>query len=63
MPTIKARAAKEDDLEDRIQRDLEQRDRKGTTFRELVALYRILWFTLSDRARGGNTLRQAHEDY
>ena len=63
MSTIKVRAAKEKDLEDRIRRALEQRDREDTTLRELATIYDVLRSTLSDRARGGKTRRQAHEDY
>ena len=63
MPNIKARVAKENDLEDRIQRALEQRDRERTSLRELATLYGVPRSTLSDRARGGKTRQQAHEDY
>ena len=63
MPTIKARAAKEKGLEDRIRHALEQRGREGTTLRELATIYDVPWSTLSDHARGGKTRRQAHEDY
>ena len=37
MPTIKAREAKDNELEDCIQRAPKQRDREGTTLRELVS--------------------------
>ena len=57
MPNIKAHAAAENVLEDRIRRALEQRDR------ELAIIYDVPRSTLSDRARGGKTRRQAHEDY
>ena len=63
MPKIKARAATENDLEDRIRCALEQRDREGTTLRELAILYKVPWSTLSDRGRGGKTRQKAHEDY
>ena len=63
MPAIKVRAAKENDLEDRIQRALEQRDQEGTTLRELATLYDVPRSTLSDHARGGQTRCRAHEDY
>ena len=63
MPAIKVRAANENDLEDHIRRALEQRDREGTTLRELATLYNVPRSTLSDRARGGQTRRRAHEDY
>ena len=63
MPTVKVRAAKEKDLEDRIRRALEQRDREGTTLRELATIYDVPRSTLSDHTRGGKTRRQAHEDY
>ena len=36
MPAIKVRAANENSLEDRIRRAQEQRDREGTTLRELA---------------------------
>ena len=41
MPAIKVRAANENDLEDRIRRALEQRDREGTTPRELATSYTL----------------------
>ena len=63
MPTIKVRAANENVLEDRIRRALEQRAREGTTLRRLATLYSPPRSTLSDRSRGGQTRRRAHEDY
>ena len=63
MPKIKARAGTENDLEGRIRGALEQRDREGTTLRELAILCKVPRSTLSDRARGGKTRQQTHEDY
>ena len=63
MPKVKDRAATENDLEDRIRRALDQRDREGTTLRELAILYNVPRSTLSDRTRGGKTQQKAHEDY
>ena len=50
MPNIKARAATDNSLEDRIRR-------------ALATLYSDSRSTLSDCARGGKTRRQAYEDY
>ena len=63
MPKIKDLAATENDLEDHIQRALDQRDQEGTTLRELAILYKAPRSTLSDRARGGETQQKVHEDY
>ena len=63
MLAIKVRAANEDSLEDRIRRAQEQRDREGTTLRELATLYSVPRSNLNDRARGGQMWRRAHEDY
>ena len=63
MPKIKARAATENDLEDRIRRALEQRDREGTILRELAILYKVPRSTLSDCTTGGKTRQKAHEGY
>ena len=63
MPTTKVRAAQEKNLEDRIRRALNQRDRDGTTPRELATIYNVPRCTPGDRARGGKTRRQAHGDY
>ena len=39
------------------------RDLESAILRELATIYDVPRSTLSDRARGGKTRRQAHEDY
>ena len=63
MPRVKARAAKDEELEEKIRLALEDRAQFNTSFENLHHKYRIPKSTLCDRARGMQSRQKAHEDY
>ena len=63
MPRVKARAAKNEEREEKIRRALEERAQFGTSFEDLHHRYGIPKSTLSNRAEGRQSRQKAHEVY
>ena len=63
MSRVKARAAKDEEREEKIRLALEDRAQFNTSFEDLHHKYGIPKSTLCDRARGMQTRQKAHEDY
>ena len=63
MPRVKARAAKNEEREEKIRRALEERAQFGTSFEDLHHKYGIPKSTLSNRAEGRQSHQKAHEVY
>jgi hypothetical protein len=60
MPPKLPNIDKENIREDQIRRALEKREQEGTSFRTLEKEFGVPKATLSDRAKGGLTRREAH---
>ena len=63
MPRVQARATKNEEREEKIRRALEERAQFGTSFEDLHHKYGIPKSTLSNRAKGRQSLQKAHEVY
>ena len=63
MPRVKARAAKDEEREEKIRLALEDRAQFNTSFEDLHHKYGIPKSTLCDRAGGMQSRQKAHEDY
>ena len=63
MPRVKARAAKNEEYEEKICRALEESAQLGTSFEDLHHKYSILKSTLSNRAGGRQSRQKAHKVY
>ena len=63
MPRAKARAAKNEEREEKIRRALEERAQFGTSFEDLHHKYGIPKSTPSNRAEGRQCCQKAHEVY
>ena len=63
MPRVKARAAKNEEREEKIRRVLEESAQFGTSFEDLHHKYGIPKSTLSNRAKGRQSRQKAHEVY
>ena len=63
MPRVKARAAKNEECEEKLLRALEERAQFGTSFEDLHHKYGIPKSTLSNRAEGRQSRQKADEVY
>ena len=63
MPRVKARAAENEEREEKIRRALEERAQFGTSFEDLHHKYGIPKSTLSNRAKGRQSRQKVHEVY
>ena len=63
IPRVKARAAKNEEREEKVRRALEEIAQFGTSFEDLHHKYGIPKSTLSNRAKGRQSRQKAHEVY
>ena len=63
MPRVKARAANNEEREEKIRRALEERAQFGASFQDLHHKYGIPKSTLSNRAEGRQSRQKAHDVY